>query len=343
LRILVTFFVIAITLFAVKIKDISSIVGVRDNQLIGYGLVAGLKGGGDGTTSQFTIQSLANMLQGVNVKVSLNAIKSKNIAAVMVTAKLPPFAKQGDKIDVIVSSIGDAKSLVGGTLLMTPLKAVDGKIYAIAQGTLSTGGGGRSHPTVATMFNGALVEKSVSTDISKMKKIDLSLKESNFKNAIAVQDDLNNFFDKKVAMAINSRTITLTKPDSMTMPEFMAKLEDVDIKYDKIDKIIIDERTGTVVAGINIKISPVIITHGDLTIKIAPRIATPMANDNNNDIGDGIVISKDDNIINSEKNQSTVANVARALQKLGAKPNDIIAIISAMKKAGAISVDVEII
>jgi flagellar P-ring protein precursor FlgI len=335
---------ILLNVFAVKIKDISNIVGVRDNQLIGYGLVAGLKGNGDGTNSKFTIQSLANMLQGVNVKVALDSIKSKNIAAVMVTANLPAFARQGDKIDVVVSSIGDAKTLRGGTLLMTPLKAVDGKIYAISQGSISVGGGNKkNHSTVATIFDGALVEKSVGIDISKMAKIELSLKKSNFKNAIAVQNDVNNFFDKKVAIAINSRTVVLTKPNSLTMPEFVAKLEDISITYSRNSKIVIDERTGTVVAGIDIKVSPVVITHGNLTIKIAKRVALPVGNDENEDIGDGIVISKDDNLINSKDGQSTVANVARALQKLGAQPDDIIAIISAMKKAGAISVDVEII
>ena len=177
--------VIATSALATQIKELANIVGVRDNQLIGYGLVVGLNGTGDGSTSKFTIQSLSNMLQGVNVKINPDDIKSKNAAAVMVTAKLPAFARHGDKLDIEISSIGDAKSLQGGTLLMTPLKGVDGDIYALAQGPLSIGGksagrSGGNHPTVGTILNGALVEREVTYDIYNQDSIKLSLKDTNF-------------------------------------------------------------------------------------------------------------------------------------------------------------------
>ena len=180
---------LAISAFAAQIKDIANVVGVRENQLIGYGLVVGLNGSGDGSSSEFTIQSLSNMLQSVNVKIKPDDIKSKNTAAVMVIAKLPPFARQGDKLDVVISSIGDAKSLQGGTLLMTPLKGVDGDIYALAQGSLTIGGktasrGGASkdgnHVTAGTIPSGAIVEREIAYDIYNQEAIFLSLKESNF-------------------------------------------------------------------------------------------------------------------------------------------------------------------
>ena len=180
---------LAISAFAAQIKDIANVVGVRENQLIGYGLVVGLNGSGDGSSSEFTIQSLSNMLQSVNVKIKPDDIKSKNTAAVMVIAKLPPFARQGDKLDVVISSIGDAKSLQGGTLLMTPLKGVDGDIYALAQGSLTIGGktasrGGASkdgnHVTAGTIPSGAIVEREIAYDFYNLEALFLSLLVSNF-------------------------------------------------------------------------------------------------------------------------------------------------------------------
>ena len=191
---------LAISAFAAQIKDIANVVGVRENQLIGYGLVVGLNGSGDGSSSEFTIQSLSNMLQSVNVKIKPDDIKSKNTAAVMVIAKLPPFARQGDKLDVVISSIGDAKSLQGGTLLMTPLKGVDGDIYALAQGSLTIGGktasrGGASkdgnHVTAGTIPSGAIVEREIAYDIYNQEAIFLSLKESNFDTASNIQRAVN--------------------------------------------------------------------------------------------------------------------------------------------------------
>lgn len=327
-----------------KIKEVSSVVGVRDNQLIGYGLVVGLKGTGDGTASKFTAQSIANLLQGVNVKVDPNDIKSKNTAAVMVTTKLPPFGRQGDKIDVVVSSIGDAKSIEGGTLLMTPLKAVDGNIYALAQGPVGIGGrnegggAGGNHPLAGLILGGAVIEKEITYDLYNMQYATLSLESSNFLNAVAVQNTVNRFFSDS-AIALDPRTIRIKKPDDMSMVEFLASVNELEINYDKTQKVVIDERTGTIVAGIDVTVEPVVITQGELTIKINyPNNGMVGAMD----MGDGVSIDANTNTINSN-NRPTVANIARSLQKLGATPKDIISVIEAMKKAGAITAEVEII
>ncbi|NWF67180.1 MAG: flagellar basal body P-ring protein FlgI [Campylobacterales bacterium] len=350
IRLFVFLFLFVELLFSAKVKDISQVVGVRDNQLIGYGLIVGLTGTGDGSSSIFTLRSLSNMLESVNVKVSPEDIKSKNVAAVMVTAKLPPFARQGDKLDIVVSSIGDAKSIEGGTLLLTPLKGVDGEIYALAQGPVSIGGrnqgGGKvqNHTTAGAMYGGAIVEREIIYDIYNKESTLLSLKESNFANAVAIQKSLNNFFDDKVAIAIDPRTVRVSKPKNISMVEFLAQLQDIDIEYSKKDKIVIDERTGTIVAGIDITIEPVVISHGDITIKITPDSSVSDAIENQKDNGvdmSDFIIGQKSNIIESKK--PTVASLARALQKLGAVPKDIISILEAMKKAGAISVDLEII
>ncbi len=333
---------------AEKIKDIASIIGVRDNQLIGYGLVVGLNGTGDGTSSKFTLQSLSNLLQTVNVKIKPADIKSKNIAAVVVTAKLPPFARQGDKLDATISSIGDAKSLQGGTLLMTALKGVDGKIYALSQGSVTIGGmnnkgGGRlNHSTNGKIFDGVLVERDVVYDIYNQKYANLSLKRSDFNTAVNMQKALNKFFDQKVATAIDPRTIRLEKPQDLSMVEFLAKAQNVNVLYKKEEKIVIDERTGTIVSGIDIHVSPVVITHGDITIKIESR-KTLFNNKKDLNMGDGVNIAVNQNQLNMQSDKITVANITRALHKLGAKPKDIISIIENIKRAGAINAKLEII
>jgi flagellar P-ring protein precursor FlgI len=348
LRNIIFSFLIFSNLFAIQIKDVTNIVGVRENELIGYGLIVGLNGTGDGN-SLFTQQSVANMLQSVNVKISPTAIKPKNVAAVMVTAKLPSFARQGDKLDILVSSIGDAKSLEGGILLLTPLKGVDGKIYALSQGSVTIGGkddgSGKAHPTVATIFGGATVEREINIDLYNTTHTKLSLDKSNFENAIMIQDILNRYFHNKVAVAIDPRTIELVKPDNMSMIEFLAEVEDIEIIYKKEKKIVIDERTGTIVAGIDIRVSPVVITHEDITIKISSKdeLIESAGTNGNENLGDGVIIGKNNNILATEDKSPTIANVTRALKKLGATPKDMIAILEAMKKSGAIDVKLEIL
>jgi flagellar P-ring protein len=332
--------------FSAQIKDIANIVGVRDNQLIGYGLVVGLNGSGDGSSSEFTIQSLSNMLQSVNVKINPNDIKSKNTAAVMVTAKLPPFARQGDKLDISISSIGDAKSLQGGTLLMTPLKGVDGEIYALAQGALTLGGkGAGNHVTAGTVFGGALVEREVAYEIYNQDAFFLSLKESNFAAASNVQNAINLNAGGELAVALDSRTVRVARPSDANMIDFIAGILSIDVDYKALDKIIIDEKTGTIVSGINVAVDPVVITHGDITIKIEPNAYDEIDPQDRSvvDIRDGMAVDANSNrlLINGDK--TTVASIARALNKLGASPSDIIAVMENLKRVGAIHVNLEVI
>jgi flagellar P-ring protein precursor FlgI len=308
---LVVFYMFVTTnLFATKIKDISNIIGVRDNQLIGYGLVVGLNGSGD-SSSKFTNQTLSNLLKNVNVKLDPKDIKSKNVAAVMVTATLPPFAREGDKIDITVSSIGDAKSLQGGVLLITPLKGVNGKIYALAQGPISMGGfnikGGKNQKhftTTVKVVKGATVERAVSWDLYHQQYATLSLKRSDFDLAINIQNKINEYFKTKAAIAIDPRTIKLKKPNNLSMPEFLAKVQNLDIATKMPNVIVIDERTGTIVAGSNIKVQPTVITYGDFIIKI--------------------------------KKETSILDLTQMFQKFKATPQDMIAILENLKASNAI-------
>jgi len=333
---------------AARISEVANIVGVRDNQIIGYSLVVGLKKTGDGTTSKFTLQSIANMLKAMNIDMNPVDIKSKNVAAVVVTAKFAPFARQGDAFDVTVSSIGDAKSLEGGTLLMTPLKGVDGKIYALAQGPISIGGknekgaGSESHPTVGMVYGGGLVEREINQDMYHQRNATLSLKSSNFSNSVAIQNAINNKYKSSVATAVDPRTINLQLPNNKSMVEFLAEVQNIDIDYAQEQKIIINERTGTIVAGVDIEVKPVVITQGDITVKILSQnsVAKPAGSVA---MDKSLVIGLNENEVYTEKGTTTVANIARSLQKLGASPKEMIAILQAMKSAGAISVDLEVI
>jgi len=338
---------LCITVFATTIKDVANVQGVRDNQLVGYGLVVGLNGTGDSSSSQFTRQAISSMLKSVNVKVDSSNIKSKNVAAVVVTATLPPFSRHGDKIDIEVSSIGDAKSIVGGTLLLTPLKAVDGEIYALAQGEINTGYSPDKKNTkkssTAKVYSGAIVEREVEFDLYHKRDIRLSLKESNFDTVVKIQKALNRSFGKRVAVALDPRTVELRRPSSMSMVEFLARVNNTPINYNQTNKIVIDEKTGTIVAGVDVKVLPVVITHKDLTLKIEPtgRFASPSKT--KKFVGNNSMIDLENNTISIKKGDITVANIARVLQKVGAKPGDIIEILQTIKRAGGITADLKVI
>jgi len=288
------------------------------------------------------------MLKSMNIDMQPIDIKSKNVAAVVVTARLKPFSKQGDKFDITVSSIGDAKSLEGGTLLMTPLKGVDGKIYALAQGPISIGGkndrgaGSESHPTVGLVFEGGLVEREINIDLYHKEYVTLSLKEANFKNSVAVQKAINDMYNTQVAVAMDPKTIKLKKPANLSMIEFLAEVQDIDMDYKPRNKIIINERTGTIIAGIGIEVKPIIMTHGDITIKITEQ-ATPSQPAGAMVVDDSLVIGLNENELYTKEGTTTVANLVRSLQKLGATPKDIISILEAMKSAGSISAELKVI
>ncbi|MCQ2824784.1 flagellar basal body P-ring protein FlgI [Helicobacter pylori] len=326
-------------LLAEKIGDIASVVGVRDNQLIGYGLVIGLNGTGDKSGSKFTMQSISNMLESVNVKISADDIKSKNVAAVMITASLPPFARQGDKIDIHISSIGDAKSIQGGTLVMTPLNAVDGNIYALAQGAIVSGNS--SNLLSANIINGATIEREVSYDLFHKNAMTLSLKNPNFKNAIQVQNTLNKVFGNKVAIALDPKTIQITRPERLSMVEFLALVQEIPINYSAKNKIIVDEKSGTIVSGVDIIVHPIVVTSQDITLKITKE---PL-NDSKNtqDLDNNMSLDTAHNTLSSNGRSITIAGVVKALQKIGVSAKGMVSILQALKKSGAISAEMEIL
>ena len=316
--VLVLFLFVSVnSLFATPVKEATNVVGIRDNQLIGYGLVVGLGGTGDGTTSAFTTQTLANLLQSVNIKVDQGDIASKNTAAVMVTARLEPFARQGDRIDIQVASIGDAKSLQGGTLLMTALKGIDGNIYAVGQGAISVSGDG-AQSNSGRIISGATVEQEIRFDLYNRETATLSLKEASLENAVAVQNKLNEHFGIRVAIAADARSINLKRPEEMSMVEFLSTVGNIDVPIDRPARVVIDEKSGTVVAGTQIRVRPVVVTHGAITLAI-------------------------DAALQENGEPLTIANVASALQRLGAGPRDVIAIMQAIRQAGALEADLEVI
>ncbi|MBH0294397.1 flagellar basal body P-ring protein FlgI [Helicobacter pylori] len=326
-------------LLAEKIGDIASVVGVRDNQLIGYGLVIGLNGTGDKSGSKFTMQSISNMLESVNVKISADDIKSKNVAAVMITASLPPFARQGDKIDIHISSIGDAKSIQGGTLVMTPLNAVDGNIYALAQGAIVLGNS--SNLLSANIINGATIEREVSYDLFHKNAMTLSLKNPNFKNAIQVQNTLNKVFGNKVAIALDPKTIQITRPERFSMVEFLALVQEIPINYSAKNKIIVDEKSGTIVSGVDIIVHPIVVTSQDITLKITKE---PLDNSKNaQDLDNNMSLDTAHNTLSSNGKSITIAGVVKALQKIGVSAKGMVSILQALKKSGAISAEMEIL
>lgn len=340
MRVFLILFLLLDFALCAKIKDISSVLGVRENELTGYGLIIGLNGTGDKSSSKFTMQGISNMLESMNIKVSPNDIKSKNVAAVIVSAKLPPFARSGDKIDVFVSSIGDAKSLAGGTLVLTPLSAIDGNVYAIAQGTISISANAPS----ATIQNAAIIERELVYDIYNRQSATLSLKTADFKNAFSVQESINAHFGDKLALAKDPRTISLKKPQDMGMVEFLSLVGEIEVRVDRGDKIIIDETNGTIITGTEIAIEPITISYGDITIEVAEssvrvgQNAEYSANSSAKNV-DSAIRAKN---VDSAKSP-TISSLVSALQRIGTSAQNIIAILNAMKKSGAISASIELI
>ncbi|MCX7970334.1 MAG: flagellar basal body P-ring protein FlgI [Negativicutes bacterium] len=350
-----------------RIKDIARVMGVRSNQVIGYGLVVGLAGTGDSSQSVFTQQTIANMLQNYGVIINPNQLQTKNIAAVMVTAQLPPFAKSGDLIDVNVSSMGDASSIAGGTLLQTPLKAANGVVYAVAQGPVSIGGyaaggsGGsnnqrKTFPTAGTIAGGALVERSVPTQFyTDDGTVRLSLIRPDFTTARRVADVINGKYGPGTAQAVDAATVVLSLPGSLDIVSEIAGIEELPVVADSRAKVVINERTGTVVMGSNVTIDAVSVSQGGITLKVAAPVPAPTpALDAN---GQPVLDANGQPVMNpappkqpdkEEPNiilpqSSSVADVVKALNAVGATPKDLIAILQAMAAAGALNAEIQII
>ncbi len=337
---------------AVRLKDMASIKGVRNNQLIGYGLVVGLNGTGDGSQASFTTQGLINMLENMGVHVNEASVKVKNVAGVMISATLPPFVKSGQSIDVTVSSLGDSSSLQGGTLIATPLKGLDGQIYAIAQGPVSIGGvdpvGGvrgtqKKHLTVARIPNGATVEREVPVSFHGKGVITISLDSPDFTTVSRVVNAIDSFLEGPFSFARDGGTVDVTVPEKFTNSEvtLLASLENLNIIPDAPAKVVLDERTGTVVMGENVRISHLALSHGNLSLQITaeqarPRLPNAPSNEN--------LTARDlENRLVTLSEGATLGDVVRALNSVGVTPRDLIAIFMSIKASGALQAELEII
>ncbi|MCK5110884.1 MAG: flagellar basal body P-ring protein FlgI [Arcobacteraceae bacterium] len=334
-------------IYAQTIKDISNIVGIRDNQLIGYGLVVGLAGTGD--KSQFTMQSLQNLLRNSYIKIPAASIKSKNVATVMVTAILPPFSRQGDKIKIEISSIGDAKSIDKGKLLLTQLKGIDGQVYAIGQGKVI---GTTDNPTTGYIYDGANIENELDFAIKDEKNLTISLIKQDAKNASIVEKKINEKFKLNIAQAIDTRTIQVNRPINISMVSFIATIQDIQIDSNFRKKIIIDISKGLIVAGADIIVHPVTVTRKDFTLRIKNIKVTDDQWDNpatnkGKDIGDDVRIGNKpveinlNNALINTKGLPTVSDLMRAMKVMKLDIQDIIETIQTLKELGAIEAQIE--
>ena len=344
---------------AVRIKDLATLQGVRNNQLVGYGLVVGLNGTGDSSSTDFTVQTLVNMMKNMGITVDPSKVKVNNVAAVMVTTELPPFAKTGSAIDVLVSSIGDAKSLVGGTLLMTPLHGPDGKIYAVAQGPLVIGGfsgGGRAataqknHPTAGRIPNGALVERQVPFTLPNGGALTYQLDDYDFTTASRMESVINTRFGAGTAHCIDGGSVRIEMPqnyDGRTV-DFLAALEALQVQPATEAKIVVNEKTGTIVMGEDVRISTVAVSHGNLSLVVSEsaNVSQPPPLSN----GQTVTVPQTKVSVTEDKGKLMVLNmgvsigdIAKALNAIGATPRDMISILQAIKAAGALHADLVVL
>ncbi len=351
-----------------RIKDIVEFEGVRDNMLIGYGLVVGLKGTGDTAgSSPFTVQSLRSMLERLGVNTKITDLKSKNVAAVMVTATLPPFAAQGSRIDVNVSALGDSKSLLGGTLLVTPLMAADGNVYAVSQGVLAVGGFEavgkaesitRGVPTAGRISSGAIIEREINFKLSELKKLRLSLRNPDLTTAQRISDVINRRIAKKFAKATDPATVVLDMENApkrfrnspVDTVALLTEIEQLHVLPDQVARVVIDEQSGVIVMGENVKISKVAVAQGNLTIRITER---PQASQPNPFARVGTTVTLDRTTINVEDDEERqlgiidsgvdLQDLVRSMNELGVGPRDMILILQAIKAAGALQADIEVI
>jgi flagellar P-ring protein precursor FlgI len=340
-----------------RIKDVTAIQGVRDNQLVGYGLVVGLPATGDSLrNSPFTEQSLRSMLDRMGIGVTQGAARSRNVAAVIVTATLPPFVSRGTRIDVSVSSLGDASSLAGGTLVLTPLVAADGKAYAVAQGPVTVTGfssTGQSEsltqnvPTSGRIPNGALIERQLSGDFNDVSQLALQVRNPDFATTVAIADAINAHAEKKYGMPIASeldfRTVSIKRPPKISASRLMAEIGALTIEPDSPARIVIDERTGTIVIGSNVRISKVAVTHGNLTVRVSetPTVSqpAPLSRGETSVQSTTEVVAKQDGGQMAMLEGTSLEVLVDGLNKVGLKPQGIIAILQAIKTAGAIQAD----
>jgi flagellar P-ring protein precursor FlgI len=343
-----------------RIKDITTVQGIRDNQLVGYGLVLGLAGTGDGLrASPFTEVSLQSMLLKLGVKLDAGAIASKNAAAVVVTATLPPFVAEGSRIDVSVSSLGDATSLKGGVLIMTPMLAADGRPFAVAQGPVAAGGFQASGqaasvtqgvPTTGRIPNGAIVEQNNTAEINSIDHFALQLMNPDFKTASLVSDAINTYamehFGEVIAQAHDFRTIDIKRPPSISASGLFAEIGELAVAPETAARIVIDEKNGTIVIGEDVRLSPVAISHGSILIKVTeqPIVVQPLPLSN----GVTAEVPQTDVTVTEGTGKlavlrgPTLEKLVAGLNRMGLKPNDMISILQTIKAAGALQADLVI-
>jgi flagellar P-ring protein precursor FlgI len=353
---------------AVRIKDIGAIEGVRENQLIGYGLVVGLDRTGDQVIGgQFTIQAMMSMLNkmGVNLVIDPIQLLTRNIASVMVTAKLPPFSKPGMTLDAVVSSMANAKSLQGGTLLLTPLKAANQQVFAVAQGPVSIGGflggtggaGGatvaKNHQVAGLVPSGAIIEKEVLVDIESWETVSVLLRQPDFTTAIRTAEAIDGVFGKGSAVAVNAGSVRAAIPPAFQgrVVEYIASIEGLDVSVDAAAKVVVNERTGTVVLGEHVRISTCAISHGNLTISVKNtlNVSQPPAPLVGSTSGQTVVTPDVQTEVKEQESRLivvddtvTLGEVVRALNAVGVTPRDLVAILSALRSAGSLQAKLEV-
>lgn len=343
---------------SVRIKDIVNIEGVRENQLVGYGLVVGLNGTGD-NNSAYTTESLVSMLERMGVNVRDANISASNVAAVMVTASLPAFARHGSYVDVNVSAMGSAKDLKGGTLLVTPLMGADGEVYAVAQGPIAVGGfkatGAattvtKGVPTSGRISNGGIVEKEIGFNLNSLEKIHLSLKNPDFTTSQRVSQAINTHYGQTLANATDPTTIVLNFPGAFTnnKSKMLTEIEQLTVIPDQPAKVVIDDHDGVIVMGENVRILPVAVSHGSITIKVTetPQVSQPNPF---TQVTTATEVDRTDIKINEKEGkvaymQSGVSlqELVNGLNTLGATPRDLITILQSIKAAGALQADIQI-
>ncbi|MEM6848446.1 MAG: flagellar basal body P-ring protein FlgI [Pseudomonadota bacterium] len=340
-----------------RIKDITTVQGVRDNQLIGYGLVVGLSGSGDSLqNAPFTEQALKSMLDRMGVAVRGIPLRARNVAAVTVTANLPPFVGVGSKIDVTVSSIGDASSLRGGTLVVTPLMGGDGEVYAVAQGAIQVSGFNvageaaeitQGVPTAGRIPNGALVERRVPGSLQGLQTLSLELNNPDYRTAALIADAINEYsagrWGSRIAAEQDLRTVRLNKPHDLGAARFLAEIGQLLVRPDQAARVVVDQRTGTVVIGQNVRVSTVALSHGNLTLRVTeiPTVVQPAP------FSDGVTAVEPRTIVTAEEEDGTLAiiegtdlqTLVTGLNRIGLQPTDIIAILESIKTAGALQAE----
>ncbi|KUG29717.1 flagellar p-ring protein flgi [hydrocarbon metagenome] len=340
-----------------RLKDIATFSGSRTNQLVGYGLVVGLSGTGDRRGSEFTVQSIYNMLDRMGVRVDKATLKPRNVAAVMVTAQMPVSAKAGTRMDVTISSLGDSSSLLGGVLLVTPLKGIDGNIYAIAQGSLLVGGVtasgaaasvSKNITTVGMIPGGANVERTIPFEFNQQEGLTLNLQHPDYSTAQQVAQKINDAMGGAFAAAVDGATISLAVPDQHkgNLVPLLANLENLEIRPDNRARVVVDEKTGTVVVGLNVKLAPAAVTHGNLQIEIreSADVSQPMPFSE----GQTVVVPETDIAVQEDNRKlklvegASLQELVQGLNALGATPRDLISVLRTLQTSGSLHAELEV-